>query len=83
MTGDDLDRYQVLRPRPDMERLHDLDRQVEELIAAGRWGYPAFLEILNQAREAANGFGDALGFLFRAAEPEWRRKHWLSDGLDP
>lgn len=64
--------------KPDVKRLKDLHRQMNGLITAGRWEYADFLSVYNPAVEAAAGFGDALGFLFRAAKPEWRKKHWLT-----
>lgn len=62
--------------KPDTARLKELHRQVNTLIAQDKWTYEAFVDILEKAKPAAAGFGEALGFLFRAAKPEWRKKHW-------
>lgn len=60
----------------DMQQLRALSTEVEQLVSAGAFDRAAFERIERAALEATAGAaphrqGDALGFLYRAAQPEW------------
>lgn len=54
--------------------LNQLDEQVDNLIATGKWNEAEFRKMFPIALKAAGGDGDCLEFLYMAAKPEWRQR---------
>lgn len=61
----------ISKAKPNIERLQALSREMDQLIAEGRWDYANYRRILQEAKEASGGNGDFLSFLIVEAEPEW------------
>ncbi|MDB5096507.1 MAG: hypothetical protein JWM80_928 [Cyanobacteria bacterium RYN_339] len=55
----------------DIERLRELQARIATLRDEKNWGRETFLRVLQDAREAANGFDDACEFVFFHAEAAW------------